>query len=257
MSDKVFVGALMNVIEKIREYLPGFIKGENRDEGKDGKKKKGHVRETVEAIVVAIILAIIIRTFLLQAFKIPSSSMEDTLLVGDHLLVNKISYGIQLPRPAMIRIFGVRIPFFETKLYNTWGGVDRGDIIVFRYPNDRDKDYIKRVVAIGGDTIAVKRDVVYINGKPTITEKAVFKGAFVRGSSIIRDFGPYQVPAGTVFVMGDNRDNSYDSRYWGLEDPNSITVPVSDIKGKALIIYWSWDSVRASIRASRFFDIIR
>ncbi len=247
----------MSIIDKIRELWPGASGGEDSGEGGRKKKKKGHARETVEAIVIAIILALIIRTFLLQAFKIPSSSMEDTLLVGDHLLVNKFSYGLQVPRPAMIKIFGVTVPFFDTRLHNVWGSVGRGDIIVFRYPNDRDKDYIKRVVAIGGDTIQVKRDVVYINGEKSITPKAVFKGSYVRGSSVIRDFGPYKVPVDTVFVMGDNRDNSYDSRYWGLEDPDSITVPVSDIKGRALIIYWSWDSVKATIRGSRFFDIIR
>lgn len=253
----------MSIIDKIRELLPGFSgrdrSGGGEDSGENGgkKKKKGHVRETVEAIAIAIILALIIRTFVLQAFKIPSSSMEDTLLVGDHLLVNKFSYGLQVPHPAMIKIFGVTVPFFDTKLYNIWGRVDRGDIIVFRYPNDRSKDYIKRVVAIGGDTIQVKRDVIYINGREASSPKAVFKGSYARGSSVIRDFGPYQIPEAAVFVMGDNRDNSYDSRYWGLENPANITVPVQDIKGRALIIYWSWDSVKATIRGSRFFDIIR
>lgn len=221
------------------------------------KKKKGQARETVEAIIIAILLALFIRTFILQAFKIPSSSMEETLLVGDHLLVNKFSYGLQVPLPAMITLFGVRVPFFETTLYNTWGSVKRGDVIVFRYPNDRTKDYIKRVVAVGGDIIHIKRDKVYINGEISKTENAIFKGSYVRGSSIIRDFGPYTIPDGRVFVMGDNRDNSYDSRYWGLEDPANITVSVKEIKGKAFIIYWSWDSVKATIRLSRFLDIIR
>ncbi|MBE9532087.1 MAG: signal peptidase I [Proteobacteria bacterium] len=244
----------MTILNKLRGLVPGGCTS-SCENGK--KKKKGQARETVEAIIIAILLALFIRTFILQAFKIPSSSMEDTLLVGDHLLVNKFSYGLQVPLPAMITLFGVRVPFFETKLYNAWGSVKRGDIIVFRYPNDRTKDYIKRVVAIGGDSILIKRDVLFINGKPTKTEKAVFKGSYVRGSSIIRDFGPYTVPKDRVFVMGDNRDNSYDSRYWGLEDPANITVPVSEIKGKAFIIYWSWDSVKASIRARRFLDIIR
>ena len=243
----------MSIIYKIR-CLIGLSRAEEGDSGK--KKKKGHARETVEAIVIAIILALFIRTFVLQAFKIPSGSMEDTLLVGDHLLVNKFSYGLQVPLPAMITLFGVRVPFFETTLYNTWGSVKRGDIIVFRYPNDRTKDYIKRVVAIGGDVIQIRRDVVFINGEATVTPKAVFKGSHIRGSSIIRDFGPYTVPDERVFVMGDNRDNSYDSRYWGMEDPSNITVPVSEIKGKALIIYWSWDSVKATIRMRRFLDLI-
>lgn len=230
---------------------------EGSRDGNGKKRKKGQARETVEAIIIAIILALFIRTFLLQAFKIPSSSMEDTLLVGDHLLVNKFSYGIQVPHPAMITLFGVRVPFFETRLYNIWGSVKRGDIIVFRYPNDRTKDYIKRVVAIGGDTVQIKRDVVYINGEVSVTEKALFKGSYVRGSSIIRDFGPYVVPGDRVFMMGDNRDNSYDSRYWGLENPDNITVPVSEIKGKALIIYMSWDSVKATVRFGRLLSIIR
>jgi signal peptidase I len=240
----------MNIFDKILR---------RQETGADGskKKKKGQARETVEAIIIAIILALFIRTFILQAFKIPSSSMEETLLVGDHLLVNKFSYGIQVPLPAMITLFGVRVPFFETTLYNTWGSVKRGDVIVFRYPNDTTKDYIKRVVAIGGDIIHINRDVVYINGEVSKTPNAIFKGSYVRGSSIIRDFGPYTIPDGRVFVMGDNRDNSYDSRYWGLENPANITVPIHEIKGKAFIIYWSWDSVKATIRLSRFLDIIR
>lgn len=247
----------MDIFDRLKRVFHGS-KGDEELGSRQGKKrKKGQARETVEAIIIAIILALFIRTFVLQAFKIPSSSMEDTLLVGDHLLVNKFSYGLQVPRPAMIKIFGVRVPFFETKLYNIWGSVKRGDIVVFRYPNDRSKDYIKRVVAIGNDTVQVKRDVVYINGKVATTPQAVFKGPYVRGASIIRDFGPYIVPKGRVFVMGDNRDNSYDSRYWGLENQANVTVPLSEVKGKALIIYWSWDSVKASIRFRRFLDIIR
>jgi signal peptidase I len=245
----------MSIFDILKRGGAGNDEGSENSQGK--RRKKGQARETVEAIIIAIILALFIRTFVLQAFKIPSSSMEDTLLVGDHLLVNKFSYGLQVPLPAMITLFGARIPFFETKLYNIWGSVKRGDIIVFRYPNDRSKDYIKRVVAVGGDVVQVKRDVVYINGEVSVTPKAIFKGSYLRGSSIIRDFGPYNVPEERVFVMGDNRDNSYDSRYWGLENPDNITVPVSEIKGKAFIIYWSWDSVKASVRVRRFLDIIR
>lgn len=214
------------------------------------EKKKRHVRETVEAIVIALVLALFIRTFIIQAFKIPSGSMEDTLLIGDHILVSKFSYGIQVPKPAIIRLFGVPVPFFETRLVNSWGGVKRGDIIVFRFPGDRTKDYIKRAVALPGDRVEVRNKAVYINGERWDDTHAFHKGGVYGLDPEKSDsFGPYTVPDNTVFVMGDNRERSYDSRYWG-------PVPFNDIKGKALIIYWSWDGNEKWVRFGRITNLI-
>ena len=219
-------------------------------------KKKGAGRETVEALIIAIVLALFIRTFVTQAFKIPSGSMEDTLLIGDHLLVNKMAYGVQIPRPAWVKLMGVKLPLIETWTLPLWSSVKKGDVIVFRtkkidtmHSGERDKDYIKRAVAVGGDTIKIRNDVIYINDKELKMPYAVFKRAMNRGSHVIRDYGPYTVPEGRVFVMGDNRNNSWDSRWWG-------TVEVSEVRGKAFILYFSWDSVMKKIRWSRLFDSI-
>ena len=131
------------MIEKIRGFLP-LVPGEAGAANSDGKKKKkGHARETIEAIAIAIILALIIRTFVLQAFKIPSSSMEDTLLVGDHLLVNKFSYGLQVPRPAMVKILGITVPFFETKLVNLWGRRRQGGYHSISLPERQEQGLYK------------------------------------------------------------------------------------------------------------------
>ena len=215
-------------------------------------KKSKALRETVEAIVIALILALFIRTFVIQAFKIPSSSMESTLLVGDHLLVSKLSYGLQVPKPGMIHIWGVRVPFFTTTLKPIWGKPAFGDIIVFRYPRDRAKDYIKRVIGVAGDVVEIKNKVVYVNGKGV--EDASFtqhvdKRILPRGMDLRDNFGPFTVPEDTVFVMGDNRDRSYDSRYWG-------TVPLKEIKGRAKIIYWSWNGDSHRPRLDRVADLI-
>ncbi|MBI5809928.1 MAG: signal peptidase I, partial [Deltaproteobacteria bacterium] len=199
---------------------------------KEGKKKS--IRETVEAVVIALVLALVIRTFVIQAFKIPSGSMEDTLLIGDHIIVSKFSYGIQVPRPAVISLFGVPVPFFETRLWQTWGRVKPGDIIVFRFPSDRSKDYIKRVIGTPGDVVEVRDKVIYLNGARWEDAYGIYKGGIYGAEAEKHNFGPFKVPEGQVFVMGDNRDRSYDSRYWG-------TVPIIDVKGRALIIYWSWD----------------
>ncbi len=213
---------------------------------KAAAKKKRQFRETTQAVVIAVVLALIIRAFVVQAFKIPSGSMEDTLLVGDHILVSKFAYGLQVPKPAMISIFGVRVPFFETHLVRAWGSLHRGDIIVFRFPGDRSKDYIKRVIGLPGDTVEVRERVVYVNGRPLNEHYAVHKGNLYGNDTSAGDnFGPYTVPDGRVFVMGDNRENSYDSRFWG-------TLPMSDIKGKAFIIYFSWDGKSHRPRMGRF-----
>ncbi|MBI2412175.1 MAG: signal peptidase I [Deltaproteobacteria bacterium] len=218
--------------------------------GQEQKDKKKNIREIVEAIVIALVLALIIRTFVIQAFKIPSGSMEETLLVGDHIVVSKFAYGIQVPKPAIIKIFGASVPFFETKLIPSWGKVDHGDVIVFRFPGDRSKDYIKRVIGLPGDRVELKEKVLYLNDKKMDDPWGVNKGGlYGEDTEKNINFGPYTVPDGTVFVMGDNRDRSYDSRYWG-------PVPFKDIKGKAFIIYWSWNRDSHWVRFGRLGDII-
>jgi signal peptidase I len=208
-------------------------------------KAKSTVREYTEAIIIALVLALFIRTFVIQAFKIPSGSMLPTLLIGDHLLVNKFIYGVREP--------------FTGKLLISVGKPVPNDVIVFRYPQDPKLDYIKRVIGIGGDTIEGRDKVLYVNGEPFADKHGVHTDEMVveRGLSPRDNFGPIVVPAGKVFVMGDNRDNSYDSRFWGFVDEKAIL-------GKALIIYWSWDVEKPllsldrleSIRWSRFGDII-
>jgi len=203
--------------------------------GMKNKKKKHYARETVEVIVIAIVLALFIRTFVVQAFKIPSSSMEDTLLVGDHILVSKFSYGVQAPKPSVIgwsviRLGGIPVlvfPIIDSELKRTWGSIERGDIIVFRYPRDRAKDYIKRVMGLPGDRVEVRSNKVYINGMAADDPHAVFKGSLFFGGDL-DNFGPYTVPEGHVFAMGDNRDRSSDGRVWG-------PVPIGEIKGKAFL----------------------
>ncbi|NCB21289.1 MAG: signal peptidase I [Deltaproteobacteria bacterium] len=175
-------------------------------------------REYGEALFVALILALVIRTFVVQAFKIPSESMVKTLLVGDHLLASKFSYGI-------------KIPFTHTYIYKGEDPV-KGDIIIFEYPNDPSVDYIKRIVGTPGDTIEVRNKQLFRNGEPV-------KESFIRFTEPdriqpVRDnFGPVTVPADKYFVMGDNRDNSMDSRFWGFVDRSAI-------RAKAWRIYWSW-----------------
>ncbi|MEW6052205.1 MAG: signal peptidase I [Nitrospirota bacterium] len=186
------------------------------------KSKKRLLWEYTEAIITALILALLIRAYVVQAFKIPSGSMIPTLLIGDHILVNKF-------------IYGTKIPFTDTKILS-FSEPGKGDIIVFRYPENPEKDFIKRVVATEGDVIEERNKVVYVNGKPLNEPYVRHYDKFVRpGGFDARDnFDPVTVPEGTLFVMGDNRDQSYDSRYWGF-------VPLKEIRGKALIIYWSWD----------------
>jgi signal peptidase I len=212
-------------------------------------KVKSTFREYAEALAIAILLALFIRTFVVQAFKIPSGSMKPTLVIGDHLLVNKFIYGIRIP---IIDRF--LIEFNKPK---------RGNIIVFKWPKDESKDFIKRVIGIEGDIIEIKNDILYVNGKKVVTEyvskyndndiseadryeeflgeqKHYILDQYVK----YEDFGPITVPENSVFVMGDNRDNSQDSRYWGF-------VTLNKIKGEALIIYWSWPSWK------RFFNVMR
>jgi len=193
---------------------------------------KSKVREYAEAIILALILALFIRTFVVQAFKIPSPSMVPTLLVGDHILVNKF-------------LFGFRVPFADGKIIAI-REPERGDVIVFRYPRDRKLDFIKRCVAVGGETVEVREKQVFINGEAVEFEQAVFldEGSLLTGRDT---FGPVTVPDGKVFVMGDNRDNSNDSRFWGYVD-------LKDVKGKAMVIYWSWNKAKSWPRFGRIGD---
>jgi signal peptidase I len=185
------------------------------------KDKKRLIKEYAEAILTALLLALIIRAYIIQAFKIPSGSMIPTLLIGDHILVNKFIYGTKIP--------------FSDKSILLFKKPEKGDIIVFKYPEDPKKDFIKRVIATGGDTLEERNKIIYVNGKEVQESYAYHGDSFIRPRGDPRDnFGPLIIPENKVFVMGDNRDQSFDSRYWGFVD-------TKEIKGKALIIYWSWD----------------
>jgi signal peptidase I len=192
-------------------------------------REKSFFREYGEALAIAFVLAVIIRFFLFQAFSIPSGSMENTLLIGDYLLVNKLSYGIRNP--------------FTNKVLIPIGKPQRGDVIVFIFPQDPSKDYIKRVIGLPGDKVQVINKKVYINNKILNTPQARYDDPLMMPAphspieSPRDNFGPVEVPPNAYFVMGDNRDHSYDSRFWGF-------VPMRDLKGKATIIYFSWEGPR-------------
>ncbi len=205
--------------ESIREEM--LLETQSNEEPARGRKRKKSVlREYAEAAAIAILLALFIRTFVVQAFKIPSGSMEPTLLIGDHILVNKFIYGVKLP---FIR--KTLIPVSEP---------ERGDVIVFIYPVDPSKDFIKRVMGVPGDRVEIIDERLYINGRPCEEDPGVYTGNDTASHPGAKyNFGPVTVPEHRYFVMGDNRDHSYDSRFWGF-------VPESSIKGEAFMIYWSW-----------------
>ena len=189
-------------------------------------REKSFFREYGEALAIAFVLALVIRFFLVQAFSIPSGSMLNTLQIGDYLLVNKLSYGIRNPLNNQ-----VVIPI---------GKPQRGDVVVFIFPQDRTKDYIKRVIGLPGDKVQIINKKVYINGKLLVTPQARYDDTLMipppqSPTESPRDnFGPVVVPPASYFMMGDNRDHSYDSRFWGF-------VPNVDLKGKAMVIYFSWE----------------
>jgi signal peptidase I len=191
-------------------------------------RKKSVFREYAEIISMAVVLAFFVRAFFIQAFRIPSESMEDTLLVGDFLFANKLIYGPKVPFTEK-RLPGVRDP-------------EPGDIIIFKYPGDKKTDYIKRCVAVEGQTVELKGRTLYVDGVARAEDYA----KYYHGSN----FGPYVVPEDHIFMMGDNRDNSADSRVWG-------PLPKSLILGKAMFIYFSLNSSDRIIRFSRIGDIIR
>ena len=193
--------------------------------------KKSTAREYLESIIIAVILALFIRTFVVQAFKIPTGSMENNLLIGDHLLVNKFVLG-----PTVWPMERALLPI---------GTIRRRDVLVFKYPEEPDRDFIKRVIGLPGETLEVREKKVYINGSPLdepyahhLTPAADESQYHEVTSFDVRErYGPVTVPPNQYFMMGDNRDNSQDSRYWGF-------LPRENIKGRALLIYWSYEAER-------------
>ena len=239
-------------------------------------KKKNSFRETTEAILIALLAAMLLRAFVVQAFRIPTGSMKDTLLVGDFLLVNKFIYGVRTP--DRIQVIDAQIPFFRLPAFKK---PKHGDVVVFKYPRDEKLDYIKRCIAIGGDTIEVRNSEVFVNGNSEGVKFDLGKkfdseeGRYVKHTRIktpygktytvrhyvdknqeLDDFGPIVVPEGHYFMMGDNRDNSSDSRVWG-------TLQEENVVGEALIIYFSWEkagefwNIIDSVRWSRIANFIR
>jgi len=226
--------------------------------------RKSTFREYTESIGVAVLIALVLRAFVVEAFKIPSGSMIPTLEVGDHIFVNKFVYGLRVPL--------TNYKFIQVRKAR------RGEVIVFVFPKDESKDFIKRVVAIEGDTVAMRQNVIQINGRPikrralpgpctyTDAEEGSDQGypkpctayeeeldnttfrVIQDRNGFPMDREPKKVPADHVFVMGDNRDNSHDSRFWG-------PVPDSHIKGKAMIIWWA-SGEPDGIRWRRFFNLV-
>ena len=207
------------------------------DKSKTKEKKKSKVKEYTESIIIAILIAVFIRTFIICAYKIPSRSMVQTLLVGDHILVNKFLYGVKIP--------------FLRKTIISVSEPQRGDIVVFIYPKDQSKDFIKRVIGVGGDTIEIKNKKIFINGKEYSDSYGIYSDNTIYPATMQpRDnFGPVTVPKNSIFVMGDNRDESYDSRFWGF-------VHLKDVEGKAFIIYWSWNHEDHNLRWQRLGSLL-
>ena len=201
-------------------------------------KPRSIIREYVEAALWALIITLFLRAFVIQAFRIPSESMKDTLLVGDFLFVNKFEYGPKIPF-THLRLPGLRQP-------------RHGDVIVFQFPQDPSKDFIKRCVATGGQTLEIRNKQVSVDGGPLKEPYAIHSDPTVKpaGYEYRDNYGPYTVPAGELFMMGDNRDNSNDSRYWGSLDMDLV-------KGRAMFIYWSWDGEKNWPRWNRILSPIR
>ena len=204
---------------------------------KEKTSRKSIVLEYGKSLLIALLLALFVRTFFVQAYKIPSGSMLETLKIGDHILVEKFLFGTHIPFTDI-----VVLPIKQPK---------RGDVVVFRYPLDPSLDFIKRIIALPGDTIQGVNKDIYVNGKRLKEPYIQHIDNFILPGYISpRDnFGPLQVPKGSYFAMGDNRDNSKDSRFWGF-------VPKTNIKGKAMVIYFSWDSTAHSVRLSRIGNVV-
>ena len=186
--------------------------------------KKSVVREYVESLLIAFVLALFVRTFVFQAFKIPTGSMEPNLLVGDHLIVNKMIFA---PTASGVE-----------RAFRPGRSIARGDVVVFKYPEDPERDFIKRVIGLPGDRVELRQKRVFVNDKPLQEPYAHhLDGAPGTGplqsDDVRQAYGPVTVPQGQYFMMGDNRDNSQDSRFWGY-------LPEHYIKGQALFIYFSF-----------------
>lgn len=203
-----------------------------RKEAKNRAGMKSKLREYVEIVVTALVLALIVRAFVIQSYHIPSESMEDTLLKGDFLFASKF-------------IYGAKVPFIDRRLPAV-REPRPGDIVIFKYPVDGRTDYIKRCVAVAGQTVEVRDTLLKVDGVVVQDDYA----KYIHGNAARRAYGPMVVPPGHVFVMGDNRDNSYDSRYWGPLDKKLL-------RGKALFIYFSVDYGRRWLRFDRIGDAIR
>jgi signal peptidase I len=182
---------------------------------------KSRLRQNIESLLLAVLVALLVRSSVVEAFWVPSGSMLPTIQIGDHLFVNKLAYGMHLP--------------FVDRELKQWSPLHRGDVVVFTSPIDRKIDLIKRAIAVAGDTVEVRDKRLLINGEEVPDPHANFTDLRVRDSAPRDRFGPVTVPPGKFFAMGDNRDQSYDSRYWGFADE-------SDVKGQATFIYWSSDS---------------
>ena len=211
---------------------------------KTSEYRKSTIREYFESICVAVILALFVRTFVVQAFKIPTGSMENNLLIGDHLLVNKFVFA-----PTLGGAERAVLPMRDIR---------RGDIVVFKYPDEPERDFIKRVIGLPGETVELKQKKVYVNGTPLDEPYVHFlepprsadSASEVTSLDVRERYGPVTVPANQYFVMGDNRDNSQDSRYWGF-------LPRDYVKGRALIIYWSYEAEREDYEDAGAADTVR
>ena len=201
-------------------------------------KSRSVLREYVEAALWALVLTLFLRAFVIQAFRIPSASMQDTLLIGDFLFVNKFEYGPKIPF-THIRLPGLRAP-------------RRGDVIVFQFPQDPSKDFIKRCIATGGETVEIRNKQVSVDGVALNEPYTIHTDPAVKpaGYDYRDNYGPFTVPAGEFFMMGDNRDNSNDSRYWG-------TLNMDLVKGRAIFLYWSWDGDKNWPRWNRLLHLIQ
>ena len=210
----------------------------SRQKAADVAYVKSTAREYFESICVAVILALFVRTFVVQAFKIPTGSMEKNLLIGDHLLVNKFVFA-----PTATSLEDTLLPIDE---------IERGDVVVFKFPQDPERDFIKRVIGLPGDTIELRQKRVFVNGakldEPYVQYLSPPEESSPDDIDVRVRYGPVTVPAGHYFMMGDNRDNSEDSRFWGF-------LPRSYVKGKALFVYWSFDE-GFSVRFNRILHQI-
>jgi signal peptidase I len=185
-------------------------------------KKKSVIREWVESIIVAFILAMFIRTFVVQAFKIPTGSMRPTLLEGDLILVNKFIYGAKIP------FINLNLPALRQP--------KRGEVIVFIYPENPKKDFIKRLIGLPGETVKIKNGTVYINDTPLLDPVFNQRYYYNRGNFAQED-QKIKIPEDNFFVLGDNSASSQDSRYWG-------SVPYKNLLGRAILIYWPPQRIR-------------